>query len=77
MCQHGFMDIWEDWFRKIPEKCLSNVNKQGPTTSKRDKAATISFRNLTGAFVVLITVYCLALFAFAKERISYRMQSGN
>ena len=65
MWQYGFMDVWENMFRQIPGQCLGNIKQQ--KAPKGTKKSTLTFRNLWGAFIILLAGYCLAGLAFTIE----------
>ena len=63
--QSGFFDLWEDWFNPMPPKCLANT--KGGNQKQQAKTLAISLKNLTGAFVVLLTGFSLSVLAFLFE----------
>nr|CAH0101820.1 unnamed protein product [Daphnia galeata] len=63
--QSGFFYLWEDWFNPMPPKCLANT--KGRNQKHQTKPSAISLKNLTGAFVVLLTGFSLSVLAFLFE----------
>ena len=63
--QSGFFYLWEDWFNPMPPKCLANT--KGRNQKHQTKPSAISLKNLTGAFVVLLTGFSLSILAFLFE----------
>ena len=67
MEENGLKNYWDEWFRRIPPKCVENtkrVHKQQRVQNPR-----LSVKNLTGAFVILVIGYVFALLAFIGEKI--------
>lgn len=65
----GLVDAWTQWYQPDCHQCLDEANKiQGrssfPTASEKP---TISLKNLTSAFTVLIAGYLCSLLAFLVE----------
>ena len=63
------MDYWGQMYRRIPPQCLANT-KGARQKKEPDSKSRLSLKNLTGAFVVLLVGYALALLAFIFERIA-------
>ena len=57
-------------YRRIPPPCLANTKRVKQKKELNNKSR-LSLKNLTGAFVVLLIGYALALLAFVLERIGY------
>ncbi|XP_046449197.1 glutamate receptor ionotropic, delta-1-like [Daphnia pulex] len=64
--QTGLMDYWDLWFRPLPSPC-----NEKPTNGKssRKKNPSLSFKNLTGAFLVIAVGLCLSILVFLLELI--------
>jgi hypothetical protein len=60
------MDYWDLWFRPLPTPC-----NEKPTNGKssRKKNPSLSFKNLTGAFLVIAVGLCLSILVFLLELI--------
>ena len=69
------MQYWDQWFRRIPPKCLANTKRvQQKKKPKNEKG--LSLKNLTGAFVVLLVGYALAILSFIFERIAHILKTA-
>jgi ionotropic glutamate receptor len=67
--QTGLIDHWDSWFRPMPPQC----NGKAPTKKKSEnKLSALSFKNLTGAFLLLAVGLSLSLLVFLLEQIYYR-----
>ena len=64
MRQFGFIQRWEKQFFPQPNKCQTNYNDV-PNQPR------ISFKNLSGAFLLLLVGLSLAFFIFILEKIIY------
>ncbi|EFX82122.1 hypothetical protein DAPPUDRAFT_241220 [Daphnia pulex] len=67
--QTGIIDYWDLWFRKMPLQCSANINSE---YSKKPSTvhSSLSLKNLTGAFVVLLIGFSCSLFVFLCEQIT-------
>ena len=68
------MQYWDHWFRRIPPKCLANINKVQQKKAPNNKSR-LSLKNLTGAFIILLVGYSLAILSFISERIAHTLQT--
>ena len=68
MNERGLMEYWGQMYRRIPLQCLANTKGMRQKKAPNNKSR-LSLKNLTGAFVVLLVGYALALLAFFFERI--------
>ncbi len=75
MWQYGLMDLWENWFRPIPGQCLGNF-KQQKAQPKRVKTSSLKIRNLWGAFIVLLSGYCLSVLTYVVELVRFAIHHG-
>ena len=66
--QTGIIDFWDTWFRPMPPQC----NGKDPTKTSGNKLSALSFKNLTGAFLLLAVGLSLSLLVFLLEQIHYR-----
>nr|CAH0101814.1 unnamed protein product [Daphnia galeata] len=66
--QTEMIDHWDSWFRPIPRQCMDNIRKRSKKTETRH--STLSLKNLTGAFVVLLIGFSLSFLVFLVERIT-------
>nr|CAH0101879.1 unnamed protein product [Daphnia galeata] len=66
--QIGLIDFWDTWFRPMPPQC----NGKDPTKTSGNKLSALSFKNLTGAFLLLAVGLSLSLLVFLLEQIYYR-----
>lgn len=66
--QTGIMDYWDLWFRPMPPQCdgKPQIANKGP---KRN--SSLSFKNLTGAFIVIALGLSLSLLTFLCEQIIF------
>ena len=66
------MRYWDQWYRRIPSKCIEQTKKvENQRNHGRAKNPCLSLKNLTGAFVVLLIGYALALLIYISEEIVY------
>jgi hypothetical protein len=66
LLQTGLLQRTDTWMRPVPYQCLPNIRKQykkKETTSN----TSLSLKNLTGAFVVLLIGFSLSFLAFLVE----------
>jgi hypothetical protein len=63
--QTGIIDFWDTWFRPMPPQCNGKNTQQ----SAEKKLAPLSFKNLTGAFVLLAFGLSLSFLVFLVEKI--------
>ncbi|XP_057374282.2 ionotropic receptor 93a-like [Daphnia carinata] len=59
----GLIDHWVQTYQVMPHRCLSR------TARKRREQPRLSLKNLTGAFVVLLTGYAVSFLVFVVERL--------
>ena len=72
--QIGLLDYWESKLRPMPSQCMKNLNMGDNTKNNSPsdgKHRRLSLKNLSGAFVVLAVGFCLSLFAFLVEIITF------
>ena len=71
--QAGLIDYWDVWFRPMPPQCQENIKSYKPIDSKalktKDKSPALTFKNLTGAFIVLLFGLSLSFLTFLCELI--------
>jgi len=60
--ENGLLAHWEKKYYPQPDRCLGDIKKVSRTQR-------ISLNNLSGAFLVLLVGYAIALFAFIIEKI--------
>jgi hypothetical protein len=74
MAQAGLFDYWELWFRPVPPQCQENIQTARTVDHKfmktKDKPPALTFKNLTGAFIVLLLGLSLSFFTFLCELIT-------
>ena len=68
--ERGFMIYWDQLYYRVPSKCLANTKKEKQKKAP-DNKSRLSLKNLTGAFIVLLVGYALAILSFIFERIAY------
>ena len=73
MNERGLMEYWGQMYRRIPLQCLVNTKGMRQKKAPNNKSSRLSLKNLTGAFVVLLVGYPLALLAFFFERIVHTL----
>ena len=62
------MDYWNLWFRPMPRQC-NGKPQSGNKGPKRN--SSLSFKNLTGAFIVIALGLSLSLLALLCEQIIF------
>jgi hypothetical protein len=67
--QSGIIDYWDLWFRPMPPQC-NGKPQSGNKGPKRN--SSLSFKNLTGAFIVIAFGLSLSLLAFLCEKNSFQ-----
>ncbi len=65
--QTGLIDFWDTWFRPMPPQCTGNI--QSGHRKSGNKNSSLSFKNLTGPFLVFAIGMSLSLAAFIFEQI--------
>ena len=67
----GLIEYWDTWFRPMPGQCLKYIKNAGSQTSssKTEQRHRLTFKNLAGAFIVLLVGIGLSLLAFVYELI--------
>ena len=73
MYERGLMDYWGQMYRRIPPQCLANTKGARQKKEPDNNKSRLSLKNLTGAFIVLLVGYALALLAYIFERIAHEM----
>lgn len=66
MEEKGLIRYWDQWFRRIPAQCIENTRKV-IHKQPRVKNPRLSLKKLTGAFMIILVGYVLALFSFFVE----------
>ena len=69
--QAGLFDYLEGIYRRMPSQCLKNY-KTGLKSSKNQRI-TLSLKNLTGAFIVLLVGLGISFLAFIYEHIDAKL----
>jgi hypothetical protein len=70
--QHtGIINFSDSWFRPMPPQC----NGHAPPKPPRNQLSSLSLKNLTGAFLLLIFSLSLSLLAFLVESIYFRLSA--
>lgn len=71
--QAGLIDYWDVWFRPMPPQCQENIKSFKPIDNKalktKEKSPALTFKNLTGAFIVLLFGLSLSFLIFLCELI--------
>lgn len=65
----GFIDYWDLWFRPMPEQCIENFKRGGFKSPRSRKYPSLSFKNLSGAFLLFLVGTSLSVLAFLCEHI--------
>ena len=67
----GLIDYWDALFHPVPGQCMNNLKNAGARTSssKTEQHHRLTFKNLAGAFIVLLVGIDLSLLAFVYELI--------
>ncbi|XP_057376733.2 glutamate receptor ionotropic, delta-1-like isoform X2 [Daphnia carinata] len=65
----GFIDYWDVWFRPMPGQCMENIKGSGLKSPGGRKHPSLSFKNLSGAFLLFLVGVSLAVLAFLCEQI--------
>ena len=67
----GLIDYWDALFHPVPGQCMNNLKNAGARTSssKTEQHHRLTFKNLAGAFIVLLVGIGLSLLAFVYELI--------
>jgi ionotropic glutamate receptor len=71
--QAGLIVYWDVWFRPMSPQCQENIKSYKPIDSKtlktKDNSPALTFKNLTGAFIVLLFGLSLSFLTFLCELI--------
>jgi hypothetical protein len=74
LMQTGIIDHWDLWFRPMPGKCMGNIRnahttETSTTLKQKNHPPSLSLKNLTEAFVVLLDGFSISFLAFLCEQI--------
>ncbi len=69
--QSGIIDYWELLFRPMPPQCNG---KPSDGNKAPNQHSSLSFKNLTGAFIVLLVGFSFSSLAFLFEQIIFKRE---
>jgi hypothetical protein len=68
---YGLLDIWAQRYQTDVRKCQDKAEKMMHLKPSLDSPPSLSLKNLTGAFTILIVGYLVALFIFIGEKLIF------
>ena len=71
---YGLLEFWTLQYQSDVRKCLDKSEKLMQVKPSSDGPPRLSLRNLTGAFVILLFGYMVALFVFVAEKLIFWAQ---
>lgn len=82
LMQTGIIDHWDSRFRPMPGKCMGNIRnahttETSATLKQKNHPPSLSLKNLTGAFVVLLVGFSISFLAFLCEQIVAKTGRNN
>ena len=71
----GLTDIWWKQFSPDPTYCLTFIEQQRLNKKGRKNKTKLTLKGLSGAFIVLIAGYIMAMLVFILELVLKRLNS--